>query len=361
MAGAARRGDGRAATLAPSPCSTGSRRVDVGEVQALHDGGHARRAARRRRPGPRELADLVIDPPTGPTGRPPAGRRLGGFEHALVRREIAPPPDDATAGRRRPADARRQRPGRADARDRTSARQRRSSLHASARPRLPRTAAAGARSRDPADFARALAGAELVVTGYGHTLIEAAHLGVPCVALAVRSARRRATRALLPPWLRDVGRLHRTDRRREHVTRRRRTAARRRRPPATRWRPRPRARRRPRRRARRRRAAGARMSDLDRAPRARHGRRPRDRPRDRPAARRRRSGRRDQLPRARRRGRRDGRRDRGAGPPRGGDPRRCQRPRRRRASSSPRRSRRSGALIRWSTTPGSFSRSRSPS
>jgi spore coat polysaccharide biosynthesis predicted glycosyltransferase SpsG len=36
---------------------------------------------------------------------------------------------------------------------------------------------------DPRLWPRALAGAELLVTGFGHTLLEAAHLGVPALAV----------------------------------------------------------------------------------------------------------------------------------------------------------------------------------
>ena len=50
---------------------------------------------------------------------------------------------------------------------------------------------------DGALWPRALAGAELVVCGFGHTLLEAAHLGVPAVAIPRHDARRPRGRGVL--------------------------------------------------------------------------------------------------------------------------------------------------------------------
>jgi spore coat polysaccharide biosynthesis predicted glycosyltransferase SpsG len=137
-------------------------------------------------PGPaRARADLVIDPPTGHDWPPAAGRRLGGFEHALVRREVraaadAPLPDVGVLLTLGGSDPQGLTPAITQA------------LSAAGIPSTTvlgpgyRGAPIAGALRDPADFAHAIAGAELVVTAFGHTLIEAAHLGVPCVALAVR-------------------------------------------------------------------------------------------------------------------------------------------------------------------------------
>jgi spore coat polysaccharide biosynthesis predicted glycosyltransferase SpsG len=131
----------------------------------------------------RELADAVVDPPTGPDWPKAAGTRLGGFEHALLREEIR-----AAAGDRLREVGVLVSMGGSDPTGLTV-------------PLCTALDAAGVETMavlgpgyegppppgrvldDPELWPRALAGAELLVCGFGHTLLEAAHLGVPAVAI----------------------------------------------------------------------------------------------------------------------------------------------------------------------------------
>jgi hypothetical protein len=132
----------------------------------------------------RPLADAVVDPPTGADWPVVDGSTLGGFEHALVRREIREAAADPLPGvgvlvSLGGSDPLQLTAGLCTALDAAGA---------------PTTAVlgpgyAGARPGgcvlpDPSLWPRALAGAELLVTRYGHTLLEAAHLGVPTIAVA---------------------------------------------------------------------------------------------------------------------------------------------------------------------------------
>src|SRR6185295_4242679 len=112
-------------------------------------------------------ADLVIDPPTA-AGWPAAGRRLEGFEHALVRAEVVAARDerDAASGR----------DGAAAAAD-LDLEVNRGPAYRGARP------AHGRLLGSPAEWIGALARASLLVCGFGHSLLEAACLGVPAIAV----------------------------------------------------------------------------------------------------------------------------------------------------------------------------------
>jgi spore coat polysaccharide biosynthesis predicted glycosyltransferase SpsG len=162
--------------------------VELADVAALQQAGA--RVCLLDDPGPgRAIADLVIDPPTAAMWPPASGRRLSGFKHALLRRDVREAAFSPLEGigvllsvggsdpaRLTPALSRALRTA--------------GVLHTPvlgpgyAGPNVP-----GA-LRDPTDFARTLAGADLVVTGFGHTLLEAAHLGIPAVALAQRGSDR---------------------------------------------------------------------------------------------------------------------------------------------------------------------------
>ena len=136
----------------------------------------------------RDIADLVVDPPTAAHWPPTQRPRLGGFEHVLLRQEVR-------AARRAPAPA-----GVLLA------------LGASDPTQLTpvlATALAGAGVeglvanlgpgyggpppshvallRDPAGFVAALAATGLLIAAYGHALLEAAHLGVPAVIVVTRA------------------------------------------------------------------------------------------------------------------------------------------------------------------------------
>jgi hypothetical protein len=134
----------------------------------------------------RAIADLVIDPPTAAAWPPAAGARLDGFAHALLRAEVVAA---ATAPRRVASvllamggsDPAGRTAGLAAALAATGLELAIALGPAYAGPRaLPGTVLP-----TPGAFAAALAGADLLVCGYGHSLLEAAHLGVPAVAVIV--------------------------------------------------------------------------------------------------------------------------------------------------------------------------------
>jgi hypothetical protein len=167
----------------------------VGEVRSLRAGG--RRVALLDDLGPaRMLADLVIDPPTAAVWPAAAGRRLAGFEHVLLRREVRAAASSPTCALA--AEGPRARGGVLLAMG--------GSDPAGLTPALAEILGAagcdpvvalgpgyrgpsptvGTVLGDPGGFVAALARAELLVTGYGHSLLEAAHLGVPAVAAVHR-------------------------------------------------------------------------------------------------------------------------------------------------------------------------------
>jgi UDP-2,4-diacetamido-2,4,6-trideoxy-beta-L-altropyranose hydrolase len=152
-------------------------------VRALQDAGRRVALLDDRGPG-RMLADLVIDPPTAAVWPPAGGRRLDGFEHALVRAEVV-------AAR---AAARERRGGvllgiggsdpagltvpLAAALADFDLEVARGPGYRGARP------AHGRLLGSPAEWIGAVARASLVVCGFGHSLLEAACLGVPAIAVA---------------------------------------------------------------------------------------------------------------------------------------------------------------------------------
>jgi UDP-2,4-diacetamido-2,4,6-trideoxy-beta-L-altropyranose hydrolase len=132
----------------------------------------------------RSSADLVVDPPTASRWPPASGRRLAGFEHVLLRRDVQ-------AAARRPltgldvllslggSDPERLTPILAAALKDAGA-----SVLSVLGPTYRGPRPTGEVLRDPRDWPRALAGARLLVGRFGHTLLEAAHLGTPALALA---------------------------------------------------------------------------------------------------------------------------------------------------------------------------------
>jgi spore coat polysaccharide biosynthesis predicted glycosyltransferase SpsG len=140
----------------------------------------------------RAVAQLVIDPPTAVDWSAVAGRRVGGFEHALIRREIrnATPDPGARAdvlvslGGSDPTGSTPTVLG---------------ALHGVG---VEAKAICGPgysgppvddRFRIAADrWPQALAGATLLITRFGHTLLEAAHRGVPAIALIANARDRDA-------------------------------------------------------------------------------------------------------------------------------------------------------------------------
>jgi UDP-2,4-diacetamido-2,4,6-trideoxy-beta-L-altropyranose hydrolase len=160
--------------------------VAVEEVRSLQ--GEGRRVVLVDDLGPaRMAADIVIDPPTAATWPPAAGLCLGGFEHVLLRREVREARSTRTVsggvlvamGGSDPADLTRPL---AQALDGVGL-----DVTVVLGPGYRGSFLTGRSARvAQADFAATLACSELLVTGYGHSLLEAAHLGVPAVAVVNR-------------------------------------------------------------------------------------------------------------------------------------------------------------------------------
>jgi spore coat polysaccharide biosynthesis predicted glycosyltransferase SpsG len=169
--------------------------ASVAQVRTLQARG--RRVALLDDAGPaRAAADLVIDPPTAAAWPAAAGRRLAGFEHVLLRQEVRtavrPKACADFAGGRRTRGGVLLAMGGSDPAGLTPVLA--ASLEAVG---VEVTVALGPGYRgsfptagtvlgDHGMFIGALARAELLVTGYGHTLLEAAHLGVPAIAVVHR-------------------------------------------------------------------------------------------------------------------------------------------------------------------------------
>ena len=187
-AGFVRAHGARVAAASDAPVVLIDRRAPTGadEVRALHDAG--RRVVLLDDPGAgRDSADLLIDPPTAAAWAPTSAPRLAGFEHALLRREIRDAVRDPAAGRgpvlltmggsdpsgATPALAAALAAAGVDVL---------SVLGPGYRGERP---AAGAVLDRPEGFPAALAASRLAVATFGHTLLEAAHLGVPAIAVAL--------------------------------------------------------------------------------------------------------------------------------------------------------------------------------
>ncbi len=131
----------------------------------------------------RGLADAVVDPPTGLAWPPVDGIWLDGFAHALVREEIRAARADPLPGvgvlvSMGGSDPTGLTVPLCAALDAAGV-----GTTAVLGPGYEGPPPPGRVLADGALFARALAGAALLVTGYGHTLLEAAHLGVPALAI----------------------------------------------------------------------------------------------------------------------------------------------------------------------------------
>jgi len=174
----------------PAPVLLVDRRAptSTGEVVRMRERGRRVCLLDDRGSG-RVSADVVIDPPTGCAWPPAGGLRLAGFEHVLLRRAVRAA---ANLGERGAIEVL-------------------VSMGASDPENLTAPIAAALRSagmsvvsvvgpfyrgaRPPGqildserDWPRALATAQLLVCRFGHTLIEAAHLGTPALTIATTSA-----------------------------------------------------------------------------------------------------------------------------------------------------------------------------
>ncbi len=168
--------------------------VAPAEVRALHAAG--RRVALIDDLGPARMeADVVIDPPTAALWPAASGLRLAGFEHVLLRREVraaepvlplAPRFGSAAGGgvllAMGGSDPAGLTPGLAEALSAAGI-DVAVALGPGYRGMFPTE---GSVLASPDAFAGALAGAELLLAGYGHSLLEAAHLGVPAIAVVYR-------------------------------------------------------------------------------------------------------------------------------------------------------------------------------
>jgi spore coat polysaccharide biosynthesis predicted glycosyltransferase SpsG len=133
----------------------------------------------------RMAADAVIDPPTAAVWPQAAGQRLASFEHVLLRREVR-----EAVGAAEPAEGVLLSMGGSDPSGLTPA-----LAEALVEAGIETTVALGPGYRGapppgipvgPGAFVPALARATLLVSGYGHSLLEAAYLGVPAISVVVR-------------------------------------------------------------------------------------------------------------------------------------------------------------------------------
>ncbi len=169
----------------PAPVVLIDRREPTGgdEVARLHAEG--RRVCLLDDPGDgRASADLVIDPPTGIAWPPAGGRRLAGFEHVLLRRDVRaaaehPRSDVDVLLSMGGSDPEGLTPALAQALASAGA-----TVLSVLGPAYRGPEPIGEVLEDPDDWPRALAGARLLVGRFGHTLLEAAHLGTPALAIA---------------------------------------------------------------------------------------------------------------------------------------------------------------------------------
>jgi hypothetical protein len=172
----------------PAPVALVDRRAPTGAGEMARIRAAGRRVCLLDDPGEgRASADLVIDPPTGCSWPPAGGRRLAGFEHVLLRRDVR-----AAATRPRPGVEVLLSMGGSDPEGLTPALAH--ALQAAGLavltvlgPAYQGPAPAGELLDSPADWPHALAGARLLVGRFGHTLLEAAHLGTPTLAVATNA------------------------------------------------------------------------------------------------------------------------------------------------------------------------------
>ncbi len=170
-------------TLAPVVVLDRVRPTSEGEVLELQSAGC--QVCLVDDPGAgREYADLLVDPPTGINWSSPPGLRLSGFDHALIRRDIRAGADELLEdidvllafGAADP-----ERLVIAVSRELQSSGARVASVLG---PMYGGRKPQGKLVTSQRSWPGALAGAGIVVTRFGHTLLEAAHLGTPCLAVA---------------------------------------------------------------------------------------------------------------------------------------------------------------------------------
>ena len=132
----------------------------------------------------RTAADLLVDPPTGSDWPVASAPRLSGFEHALLRRDVraaalSPSPGIEVLISMGASDPEGLTPALAASLQAAGV-----SVLSVLGPLYRGVRPAGTVLSDPQEWPRALAGANLLVGRFGHTLLEAAHLGTPALAIA---------------------------------------------------------------------------------------------------------------------------------------------------------------------------------
>jgi spore coat polysaccharide biosynthesis predicted glycosyltransferase SpsG len=143
----------------------------------------------------RMVADLIIDPPTAASWPPAAPRRLAGFEHVLLRREVR---ESRQAAKPRGvllalggSDPTHLTPALAEALRSQDLRVNLGPGYAGPRPEH------GELLTGPHEFVGGLASATLLVAAYGHSLLEAAFLGVPALIVVTRPDHREHAEAFV--------------------------------------------------------------------------------------------------------------------------------------------------------------------
>jgi UDP-2,4-diacetamido-2,4,6-trideoxy-beta-L-altropyranose hydrolase len=141
----------------------------------------------------RMAADAVIDPPTAAAWPPATGLRLAGFEHVLLRREVREAAGLSESGEvvPEPGEGVLLSMGGSDPAGLTPALSE-ALVGADIDTKVARGPGYGGAAPvgtlvAPEAFVAALARAALLVTGYGHSLLEAAYLGVPAISVVYRA------------------------------------------------------------------------------------------------------------------------------------------------------------------------------
>jgi spore coat polysaccharide biosynthesis predicted glycosyltransferase SpsG/SAM-dependent methyltransferase len=177
--------------------------TDAIEVHALRDAGQRVVLLDDSGTG-RDVADLVIDPPTAAAWPPTRTPRLAGFEHVLLRHEVR----DAAQAQRdntdRPAQAQRVLLAMGGSDPTGATRPLAGALAEAGGIDITVVLGPGYRGSRPEVgtvldrpelFVPTLAAADLFVASYGHALLEAAHLGVPAIAVVLLPEHRRHAEA----------------------------------------------------------------------------------------------------------------------------------------------------------------------
>jgi hypothetical protein len=173
----------------PAPVALIDRALPTGAAEVRRRQAQGQRVCLLDDPGPgRLLAELVVDPPTAPSWPAAGRRRLGGFEHVLLRREVRAAARRGVAGAEARVDVLLSLGG-SDPEGLTPALAEVLTAAGMSVLSVLGPAYRGPRPRgdlleDPREWPRALAKARLLVSRFGHTLLEAAHLGTPALAIA---------------------------------------------------------------------------------------------------------------------------------------------------------------------------------